>query len=167
MYRARLAYSGALSYTLYQEVYDDKKIDFDDVIPIGVYTLTMVTIWSPELSDTAVGWGLTRLVTSPYSTALWVPFAAGTAISYGIDREEGVSNFWEFVTEPKKWGERTVESVQTIAKEVLIPKAEKLVKKPTLESFGDRHYGPISAPTIPSWKLRMPKALKNRSWWLG
>lgn len=170
MYRARLAYSGALTYTLYQEVYDDEKIDFDDIIPIGVYTLTMVTIWSPELADTAVGWGLSRLIFHPVSASVWVPLAVGTAVSYGIDEEEGVKNFWEFVTEPKKWGERTGESFKKLRTEILDPVAEKHIKKPTIESIKPRHYGPV-APAITPRKVGglrkfIPRALKNRSWWI-
>lgn len=122
----KVSWSLALaSYTTY-EVMEDGKVTFGDAPEIIGGTVGVATIWYPELRVASAAILAPYIV--PVAAAVAVPVAVGTVVSAGIAGPEGVEDYFEFLTEPEKMWDRTVDSVEIIHDEFIEPKIQKTIQ---------------------------------------
>jgi hypothetical protein len=92
---------------------------------IGIATsaaVTIVGIWYP--TGRVVAAGLVAPYVAPFALGLTGAVIVGGVISYGIAGEQGLVDYYEFLTEPTKIPERIAESINVITEEVIQPRIE-------------------------------------------
>ena len=106
-------------------IHEIKKEETGTLEDISIATssaLSIVLIWRPTWKVVAIG--VAAPYVAPAALAVVAPVLIGGGISYAIGGEQGLVDYYEFLTEPTKWAERIDESVATISQEVIQPQVE-------------------------------------------
>jgi hypothetical protein len=160
--RGRLFWTTIASIALKRELTDDE-FDMEDASALTMFGLGMGSLWVPAAFDAVVGYG----VSQPISMMI----LGGAAASYAIDGDDGLDNYIDFWMNPHKMPKRTWESLKTLKEEVgklKLPDVEPTTHKDFIDNYPGPlppTFGPILQTPDPR-DLNIPKARKNRSWWL-
>lgn len=117
----KISLSSVIAVHAMGEIRKEETGTFEDVVIATSGALAIVSIWYPE--GRIVAAGLVAPYVAPAALAVVAPIAVGGVVSYAIGGEQGVVDFYEFLTEPQKW-ERTEEAVGIITREVIQPQIE-------------------------------------------
>lgn len=118
----KLMESTALGWWWYNEaIRDDRRFTAEDIDETMALALGMGWIWGGEVLTVAA------VSTTPI-VAVEAIVAAGAVGSYAIAGSEGVENYVDFITEPTKMVERTMEVTVPALEQVVIDQWNKEVK---------------------------------------
>jgi hypothetical protein len=104
-------------------IYEMQKEEGDELSDAWVFLgagYATLGIWIPE-GRTYMRMSAMALATpyvAPLALAITGPVAIGTAAAYAIGGKQGLEDYYEFLTEPKKMIKRTQESIRPIEKVV-------------------------------------------------
>jgi hypothetical protein len=104
------------------EIRKDETGTLEDVAIATSSAVAIVSIWYPE--GRVVAAGLVAPYVAPAALAVVTPIIVGGALSYAVGGEQGVVDYYEFITEPKQWISRTEESLKVVKEEVIMPQLE-------------------------------------------
>jgi hypothetical protein len=118
----RVSISQLIAIAAIHEIKKEETGPLEDISIATTSALSIVLIWKPTWKVIALG--VTAPYVAPSALAIAAPLAIGTGVSYAIGGEQGVVDYYEFITEPTKWVKRTEESIAVITEEVIKPSIE-------------------------------------------
>ena len=109
----RVTLSELIAVAAIHEIKKEETGTLEDISIATSSALSIVLIWRPTWKVVALG--VTAPYIAPAALAIAAPLVVGGGISYAIAGEQGVVDYYEFLTEIPKEGLRFGESIETIA----------------------------------------------------